>query len=30
MEDAGKAVGRPGDEGIDGIIKEDRLSLDVI
>ena len=30
MEDAGKAVGRSGDEGIDGIIKEDRLSLDVI
>ena len=30
MEDAGKAVGRSGDEGIDGIIKEDRLGLDVI
>ena len=30
MEDAGKAIGRPGDEGIDGIIKEDRLGLDVI
>ena len=29
-EDAGQAVGRPGDEGIDGIIKEDRLGLDVI
>ena len=28
--DAGKAVGRSGDEGIDGIIKEDRLGLDVI
>jgi restriction system protein len=30
MEDAGKAIGRSGDEGIDGIIKEDRLGLDVI
>jgi restriction system protein len=30
IEDAGKALGRPGDEGIDGIIKEDRLGLDVI
>ena len=30
MEDAGKAVGKSGDEGIDGIIKEDRLGLDVI
>lgn len=28
--DAGQAVGRSGDEGIDGIIKEDRLGLDVI
>jgi restriction system protein len=28
--DAGQAVGRRGDEGIDGIIKEDRLGLDVI
>lgn len=28
--DAGKAVGRSGDEGIDGIINEDRLGLDVI
>ena len=28
--DAGKSVGRSGDEGIDGIIKEDRLGLDVI
>jgi len=26
MEDAGKAVGRSGDESIDGIIKEDRLA----
>ena len=30
IEEAGKALGRPGDEGIDGIIKEDRLGLDVI
>jgi restriction system protein len=30
IEDAGKALGKPGDEGIDGIIKEDRLGLDVI
>lgn len=29
-EDAGKAIGRSGDDGIDGIIKEDRLGLDVI
>ncbi len=29
-EDAGRAVGRTGDEGIDGIIKEDKLGLDVI
>lgn len=29
-EEAGKAVGRSGDEGIDGIIKEDKLGLDVI
>jgi restriction system protein len=30
LEDAGKAVGRSGDGGIDGIIKEDRLGLDTI
>jgi len=30
MKDAGEAIGRSGDEGIDGIIKEDRLGLDVI
>jgi len=30
IEDAGKALGKPGDEGIDGIIKEDRLGLDLI
>lgn len=29
-QDAGRAVGRSGDEGIDGIIKEDKLGLDVI
>ena len=29
-EDAGRAVGKAGDEGIDGIIKEDRLGLDTI
>ena len=29
-QDAGKAIGQSGDEGIDGIIKEDRLGLDVI
>jgi restriction system protein len=28
--DAGQAIGRSGDEGIDGIIKEDRLGLDTI
>lgn len=30
LADAGKAIGGSGDEGIDGIIKEDRLGLDVI
>lgn len=30
LKDAGLAVGKSGDEGIDGIIKEDRLGLDVI
>ena len=29
-KDAGQAIGRKGDEGIDGIIKEDRLGLDII
>lgn len=29
-KDAGEAVGRSGDDGIDGIINEDRLGLDVI
>jgi restriction system protein len=30
LHDAGQAVGQSGDGGIDGIIKEDRLGLDVI
>jgi len=30
LQDAGKAIGRTGDEGIDGIINEDRLGLDVV
>ena len=30
IKDAGKAVGRSGDEGIDGTIKEDKLGLDII
>lgn len=29
-KEAGEAIGRAGDEGIDGIISEDRLGLDVI
>ncbi len=29
-KEAGQAIGRSGDEGIDGIINEDRLGLDVI
>lgn len=29
-KEAGKAIGRSGDEGIDGIINEDRLGLDII
>lgn len=29
-KDAGRAIGRTGDDGIDGIIKEDRLGLDAI
>ena len=29
-KEAGKAIGRTGDEGIDGIIKEDKLGLDII
>lgn len=28
--DAGQAIGQSGDEGIDGIIKEDKLGLDVV
>lgn len=30
IQDAGKAIGKSRDEGIDGIIKEDKLGLDVI
>ena len=30
LADAGQAVGRSGDGGIDGIIKEDKLGLDVV
>jgi len=30
MADAGQAVGRSGDDGIDGIIKEDKLGLDIV
>ncbi|MEA1906049.1 MAG: restriction endonuclease [Euryarchaeota archaeon] len=29
-EDAGKVIGKSGDEGIDGIIKEDKLGLDIV
>lgn len=29
-KDAGEAIGHSGDEGIDGIIKEDKLGLDVV
>ena len=29
-EDAGQSIGKSGDEGIDGIIKEDKLGLDII
>ncbi len=28
--DAGQAIGQSGDDGIDGIIKEDRLGLDIV
>lgn len=30
IADAGKAIGKTGDEGIDGTIKEDKLGLDII
>lgn len=30
LKDAGQAIGRSGDEGIDGVINEDRLGLDSI
>lgn len=29
-KDAGQAIGQSGDEGIDGIIKEDRFGIDII
>jgi restriction system protein len=29
-KDAGKAIGKAGDEGIDGVISEDRLGLDIV
>jgi restriction system protein len=29
-EDAGKTIGKSGDGGIDGVINEDRLGLDVL
>jgi len=29
-QDAGRSIGQTGDEGIDGIIKEDKLGLDII
>ena len=30
LHDAGRSIGKSGDEGVDGIIKEDRLGLDII
>jgi restriction system protein len=30
LADAGSAIGRSGDEGVDGVIKEDKLGLDTI
>ncbi len=30
IKDAGRAIGGSGDEGVDGVIKEDKLGLDVI
>ena len=30
IKDAGKAIGKTNDEGIDGTIKEDKLGLDII
>jgi restriction system protein len=30
IKDAGRAIGKSGDEGIDGTIKEDRLGLDIV
>lgn len=30
LKDAGKVIGRSGDEGVDGVINEDKLGLDVV
>jgi len=30
LKDAGQDLGKPGDDGVDGVIKEDRLGLDAI
>jgi restriction system protein len=30
LADAGKAIGKAGDGGIDGVIKEDKLGLDLL
>ncbi len=30
LADAGKAIGKSGDEGVDGVIKEDKLGLDLL
>jgi restriction system protein len=30
VEDAGKSIGRAGDGGVDGVIKQDKLGLDTI
>jgi restriction system protein len=30
IKEAGRAIGKTGDEGIDGVIKEDKLGLDII
>jgi restriction system protein len=30
LKDAGRAIGRSGDDGLDGVIKEDHLGLDAI
>ena len=30
IKEAGESIGRQGDEGIDGVIKEDVLGLDIL